>query len=295
MMSNGGRCYLAGPMTGKPDFNRAAFLKAAERLRGWGYDVLSPVETDVLVYGSWEEAIKHPWKEHLARDISIVPTCDTIALMPGWEDSSGANLELNIARVFGLTVISAEDGDVIHETVLWGTVRATVMAPPTEEATYFSRGVNGLPESHFVAIEDSSAFPAIDGFTNLEAQPFPMYEDNPERHVYTTGAIKDNVGKSRLDLIPSIPLRLVGDVLAYGARKYKPNNWRYGLPWGDTYASLQRHLIAWQDGEQLDRETGISHLGHALCQLMFLAEYEATGTGTDDRWRPPAEGDLKAS
>ena len=116
---------------------------------------------------------------------------------------------------------------------------------------------------------------------------FVSYEENPERHVYTTGAIKDNRSKPRVDLLPSLPLVEIARVLTYGAKKYKPHNWRYGLPWGDTYASMQRHLMAWINRENTDPETGISHLAHAGCQLLFLLEYEQTHTGVDDRWTPP--------
>lgn len=120
---------------------------------------------------------------------------------------------------------------------------------------------------------------------------FVPFEENPERHVYATGGIKDNRSKPRVDLLPSRPLIEIARVLAYGARKYRPHNWRYGLPWGDTYASLQRHLMAWNEREDVDPETGISHLAHAGCQLLFLIEYELTGTGTDDRWTPPKEAE----
>lgn len=114
---------------------------------------------------------------------------------------------------------------------------------------------------------------------------FVPYAENPERHVYTTGAIKDNRSKARVDLLPSAPLLAIAEVLSYGARKYKPHNFRHGLPWGDTYASMQRHLLAWNDGEDIDPESGLPHLAHAACQIIFLLEYAAKGTGTDDRWR----------
>jgi hypothetical protein len=113
---------------------------------------------------------------------------------------------------------------------------------------------------------------------------FELFEDNPERQRSAQGGVKDNRSKSRVDLIPSKPLVLAGDVLAYGARKYKPHNWRLGLAWSDTIASLQRHLLAFADGEDVDPETGLPHLGHAMCQMLFLTEYYLTGTGTDDRW-----------
>lgn len=283
MMTAPQRVYLSGPMTGYPDYNRQAFVEAAARLRSWGYEVHSPVESNLETYGSWEEAIKHPWQEHLARDVIAVPSCDVIALMRGWQASKGANLELRIARELGFPVISAEDG-------------VEVTASEIERA---HRQRDDEPANYADVIDENRESPVMraigalaslaDNTSPYDGERFVPYSENPERHVYTSGAIKDNKSKSRVDLIPWLPLKLVGDVLAYGAQKYKPNNWRLGLPWGDTFASLQRHLWAWHNGEDLDPETGLSHLAHAGCQLLFLSEYAATGTGVDDRWSTTRE------
>lgn len=123
---------------------------------------------------------------------------------------------------------------------------------------------------------------------------FVPYVDNPERQRQVTGGVKDNRNKSRVDLIPSAPLVGAGDVLAYGADKYKPHNWRLGLRWSDTMASLMRHLLAFNDGEELDPESGLPHLDHAMCQLLFLSEYYHTGTGIDDRWSMISDEEAKA-
>ena len=117
---------------------------------------------------------------------------------------------------------------------------------------------------------------------------FETYAENPLRHVHELGGVKDNVGKPRMDLIPPRVLRAVAEVLEFGTRKYKPNNWRLGLSWEETYGSLQRHLVAWHDLEDVDPETGLLHLSHAACQVMFLLEFALTSTGEDDRWRGPA-------
>jgi Domain of unknown function (DUF5664) len=106
------------------------------------------------------------------------------------------------------------------------------------------------------------------------------------RKTHPLGGMKDNLAKPRVELIPSRPLLAAAEVLGYGARNYAPNNWRLGMSWEDTYGSLQRHLMAWHDGEDADPASGLPHLAHALCQLMFLTEFSLTSTGEDDRWRP---------
>lgn len=102
-----------------------------------------------------------------------------------------------------------------------------------------------------------------------------------------SSAIKHDSDKLRMDLIPVSSQRALATILTYGAKKYSDRNWEKGFNWGRPYAALQRHLTAWWDGEDLDAEFGKSHLWHALCELAFLIEFEAKGTGTDDRPKRP--------
>ncbi len=97
--------------------------------------------------------------------------------------------------------------------------------------------------------------------------------------------IKLDSGKPPMGLLPMAALRSVSEVLAFGARKYGAHNWRRGLLWSRLYDAALRHLSAWIEGEDKDTETGLSHLAHASCCLLFLLSYELTGTGLDDRWK----------
>lgn len=100
---------------------------------------------------------------------------------------------------------------------------------------------------------------------------------------------KFDQSKSRMDLLAPEAMFAMGDVLAYGVNKYdkvnKSYNWRYGMEWHRPFAAALRHMFAWFRGERLDPESGLPHLAHAAVNLMFLITYEATGTGTDDRWK----------
>ena len=89
--------------------------------------------------------------------------------------------------------------------------------------------------------------------------------------------------KNRLDLVPSSFVLGVGEVLTFGAGKYGDRNWEAGIRWGRVFAAAMRHLWAWWRGEDIDSETGLSHLKHAACCLAFLIEYETTRTDFDDR------------
>lgn len=105
-------------------------------------------------------------------------------------------------------------------------------------------------------------------------------------------ARKFDAGKPRADLLPPGPLLGAAEVLAYGAVKYGERNWEAGLDWSRCYGALLRHLFAWWGGEDLDPETGKSHLDHAHCCLLFLSEYRTTHPERDDRPERPPPGSL---
>lgn len=83
---------------------------------------------------------------------------------------------------------------------------------------------------------------------------------------------KDDTGKQRWDLLPFGPIALVVEVMTFGASKYDANNWQKILsPDGRYFAALMRHLVAWRlDAASRDPESGLPHLVHALCCLVFI-------------------------
>lgn len=83
--------------------------------------------------------------------------------------------------------------------------------------------------------------------------------------------VKYDQGKVQWDLFPPEALEEIGKVLTYGAKKYAPDNWRHVEGWKRRYfAALMRHMWAYWKGEKTDEETGLSHLAHAGCCLIFL-------------------------
>lgn len=86
---------------------------------------------------------------------------------------------------------------------------------------------------------------------------------------------KFDQGKTQYGLLPPNALKEIADVLTFGAQKYAPDNWKYVADGHRRYFdAAQRHMWAWKMGEQSDPETGINHLAHAACCLMFLAELD---------------------
>lgn len=92
-----------------------------------------------------------------------------------------------------------------------------------------------------------------------------------------------NSGKPDLTLIPLITLYDEAKVWEYGAKKYARNNWQKGMNWSVPLACALRHLAKFQAGEDLDEETGLPHIAHAMCNLRMLTLYAKTFPEGDDR------------
>lgn len=99
-----------------------------------------------------------------------------------------------------------------------------------------------------------------------------------------TGALKADGNKNQLELLPFRAIEQVGLVLTYGATKYSKHNWRKGFNWTRLAGAALRHLFAFMKGEDLDPESGISHLAHSATNVLFLLEMILTNTGNDDRY-----------
>lgn len=106
-------------------------------------------------------------------------------------------------------------------------------------------------------------------------QPIPT--ENQMNLDLNNGAVgrKFDAGKLDYTLVPWDGLEEVVKVLEFGARKYARDNWQH-VEGGDVryLAAAFRHLIAYNQGEKVDQETGISHLAHAGCCLLFLLSLE---------------------
>lgn len=101
--------YVAGPMTGYPEFNFPAFRAATARLRGLGYEVRSPHEWDEEEHGGKAPSVEEakPWAYYLRRDLRLLLDCEAVAVLPGWRDSRGACLEAHVASMLGMPIYDA--------------------------------------------------------------------------------------------------------------------------------------------------------------------------------------------
>jgi len=98
-------------------------------------------------------------------------------------------------------------------------------------------------------------------------------------------AFKKDEGKIRTDLLPPHALLDIAEIFTLGAIKYNDYNYRdgKGLDWSRVYAALQRHLLEWYKGENIDNESGRKILAHVGCCILMLMDLEYHGKGKDDR------------
>ncbi len=182
--------YLSGPMTGLPDFNRPAFHAAAAALREQGHVVINPAEVDLGPDATWSDYMRI----HLAE---IARRVTQVFVLPGWEGSRGAQLEVHVARALGLPVVPVltedkpaqepvlprriEPGDFEVERVA-ATIHAAVTSAQAIniEAVYRSTGLNLSGGSHdFANIAWDAARAVVRDFDVwlIEDAPAPVDPD----------------------------------------------------------------------------------------------------------------------
>ena len=83
-----------------------------------------------------------------------------------------------------------------------------------------------------------------------------------------------NKGKRKWSLVHYKSLEPLVEVLEFGAEKYSPENWKKGLDKKEILESMMRHLTALMDGEENDKESGLHHIGHIMCNAMFYRYFD---------------------
>lgn len=123
MSEGSGLVYLAGPMTGHPQFNFPKFREAAVQLRELGFAVVNPAELDdpksveAAMASEWGDPEEYhaitnlSWADFLSRDVKLIAEggFDFVICLPGWEASRGARLETFVANLCGITIMILKD------------------------------------------------------------------------------------------------------------------------------------------------------------------------------------------
>ena len=129
---------------------------------------------------------------------------------------------------------------------------------------------------------------------NLVNRPLPDDMQDPYKWTgphtvpsVTKVAVRDDSGKTNWSLMPFEALEEINKVLEFGATKYSANNWQEGtgFKYSRVLNSLLRHVFAFMRGEDKDPESGLSHMAHAGCNVLFILYYlkKKTRYANDDR------------
>ncbi len=95
------RIYIAGPMSGRPEFNYPAFFRAAEALAAVGHEPINPARNE------GREDCK-TWLDYMRAALRDIADADAVALLPGWDESRGATIERNLAVSLDLPIRTVE-------------------------------------------------------------------------------------------------------------------------------------------------------------------------------------------
>jgi hypothetical protein len=277
-------------MRGIRAFNFPAFDRARDSLQGRGHEVFSPADADrcngfdPTGMTGHEDLAAHGFdlRRALAADMEFIARhADAVAVLDGWEKSSGARAEVALAHALGLPVAHWED--IADRTGAGSPASAIpsflcIPADTPPSGTVKPAPINGY--------DIAAAFDVPPEAIGLPAQSGEV------RKVSATGGEKGSKLAQMSSLDPH-SLHIVAEIAGFGAQKYSKLNFMRGYDWSLSYDALQRHLHAFWSGQDRDDESGMLHLGHAAWHCLALISFHERGLGTDDRYTSTDMSDLQ--
>lgn len=278
--------YLASPYSHKNVEVRQVRFEQAARATGWlmqytGYNAFSPIvhshplATLCGLPGDWEHWVKvaQPYLEVSQRIVVLT--------IQGWAESRGVQEEIRLARVAWIPVqylIPGTDGGYVLSDfppagpkwdILKTDIRATL--PKTDVGV-------AVPENVATWHDE------LGGLAGVVENEKPV-STNP----------KDLIGvtKPPLRLVPPALMLHVSKVMALGAAKYGPYNWReHSVRYSIYLEAAMRHLLSALDGEEIDPESNQPHTAHVAACMGIVLDAQSLGKLVDDRATPGAAAKL---
>lgn len=96
---------------------------------------------------------------------------------------------------------------------------------------------------------------------------------------------KHDGDKLDITLVSNLLIEEISRVREFGQKKYSRENWRLGFKYNRSLAAALRHILAFKEGEDLDPESGLSHIAHAVCCLEHLMNDIKNHPNNDDRYK----------
>lgn len=259
-------CYLSGPMTGLPNFNEPSFVEGAQLLRRAGWFVFNPVENDAeagITLDGTEGTEDFDFHAAMARDLEQVCKSDALFVLPGWEYSTGAEIETWVAARMGIPVYTLLEGREVD--------------PPQVVVHDFHTHELNPGEYPPTAIEVMRAVHDSAGFGE-DTPLLPL--DSAERKAIplVTGV---------MDYFPAA-LREVAKVSKFGNDKHNPGeplHWARGKSM-DQEDAIGRHLM---ERGQIDPENGLRQSAQLAWRALAMLQLELEEAGEAPRARGARE------
>ncbi len=122
------------------------------------------------------------------------------------------------------------------------------------------------------------------GFFSYTAEVYQNMNNGEVRVVDELTGGEKGQKDCQMGAVDPLALMEVGKVAGFGGRKYERYNFTKGYRWSLSYDALQRHLMAFWNGEDVDPESGHRHLAHACWHSLALLTFSMRSKGTDDRF-----------
>jgi len=278
--------YLACPYS-SPDKSLVEWrYQQATKAAGWlltkrGLNVFSPITHSHPLHKA-AGGCPGDWKfwEKIDREYLSCSQRLVVLMLAGWRKSVGVQAEIKIAEEQGIPVeylvVGLGDGQpyIISDNRDWGSYK-----PSDDPGFDHEPADTGLHAKIRAALCPELGTPQFDPNCGFDTVVIPDGMTNP----------KDLIGltKPPLRLVPPALLLFVSRVMGLGAAKYGPYNWRSKNVRLSIYLeAAMRHILACQDGEETDPESGQPHIAHAAACMGIVLDAKATGNLIDDRPTP---------
>lgn len=267
-----GVCYLSGPMTGLPSFNEPSFVEGAKLLRRAGWFVFNPTENDAeagITLDGTDGTEDFDFHAAMARDLEQVCKSDALFVLPGWEYSTGAEIETWVAARMGIPVYSLLEGREVeppqvvvhdfhtHELNPGEYAPNAILGQAHDSAGFGDDGPNAHDDPSW-SIESAARFGYL----------FPVDSSARKAIPVVTGVF---------DYFPAA-LREVAKVSKFGNDKHNPGeplHWARGKSM-DQEDAIGRHLM---ERGQIDPENGLRQSAQLAWRALAMLQLELEEAG----------------
>ena len=272
--------YLAGPITGLTQSQATTWRAEAAGLlmkhNICGLRPLIPIAVGNYVIPALADECRIAPLEVFKTDMKLLKGADVVLV--GYP--TGPRLSVGTAVEMGYAYAQKKP------IVIW--VQPDLIPVGGEAQHPFVRFVaTEVYDSLFDAVDAAIRYCHEPGKSSMTFEPPPpaVGEVGP-----AGGGLKADREKLPLGLMPRSALEQVAAVLFHGAVKYGAHNWRKGIAVQRNIDAALRHILAANEGEDLDAASGLPHFAHAICDLMLVIETLRARPDLDNRFHRPDAG-----